>query len=157
MTKKIVLFIAVLGMCSVSLFSIEAGIIGGNISNPSHRTYGLSAGAGLFLPFVKFEAEYFRISGIKAPEVAFNNGATLAIKVRPKISKFAPYLVAGIGGEFEKFNLKFSKYDKFSFVGGGIHLFVTDMVSFRGDVRFYHYTKDKPNRTRVSAGIFLHI
>jgi len=136
---------------SVSLLGFEIGAFGGNITKPSHLTYGISAGTGLFVPMLKVEFEYFRIHNTELPELP--NAMTLGIKFRPKLGNISPYGVVGIGSEFETFG--FDLDEKFTFIGGGIHLYLNGMVSFRADIRFLNYSGF--NRTRFTGGVFLHI
>ena len=80
---------------------------------------------------------------------------TAGIKFRPKFGKLAPYGIIGVGGEFEHLTFNFSKYDKFTFIGGGAHLFFSDMISIRTDIRFLNFSDS--TRTRFSGGIFFHL
>ena len=160
MIKKSVCCVCLILICSIGLFSIEVGVNAGSISNPNHTTYGLSSAMGFLVPMIKFEVEYYKISGIKAPTgstapIEFPNSLTGGVKLRPRLGAFAPYVVVGVGAEFEHFDFHFSQYKKFSFVGGGVHFFVTGMISLRGDVRLLHF--HGYNRTRYTAGVFLHI
>jgi hypothetical protein len=155
MSKKIALFtvLFLVGSFAVHLHSIEVGAIVGNISKPSRLNYGLSAGMGFLVPMVKFEIEVYRLANTEALELP--NAITGGVKFRPKFGKFAPYAVVGFGAEFKRIGLDFDEYESFTFLGGGLHIFVTGMISIRGDVRFLSYSGY--NRTRLSAGLFLHL
>jgi hypothetical protein len=138
---------------STGLFSLELGVIGGNISNPSYLNYGLSTSLGFLVPLVKFEFEYTRkvdTEGLELPN-AFSGG----IKFRPKFGRFMPYAVVGIGTEFQSFNLDFDEYKSFTFVGGGIYYKMMAVFSIRADIRFLNFSGY--NRTRLTAGLFFHI
>jgi hypothetical protein len=148
MNKKTFLFAALLFVC-LNAQALELGVIAGSISQPSSFCYGLSAGSGTIVPMVKFEFEGCRIS-----ETGWNS-LSAAVKFRPKFGIFAPYAVLGAGGEFEKLNFKFSDYNFYTFIGGGFHLFFTSMFSLRADLRFLHLPA--ADRTRISAGFFIHL
>ena len=154
MVKKIAVFTVVFLVCSyaVHLHSIEAGAIIGSINKPSRLNYGLSASMGFLVPMVKFEIELYKKANTEAPELS--NAITGGVKFRPKFGKFAPYAVAGFGVDFKSITLDFDDYESFSFLGGGLHLFVSGMLSLRADVRFLNYSGY--NRTRLSAGLFIH-
>jgi len=138
---------------STGLFSMELGVIGGNISNPSHLNYGLSGSFGFLIPLVKFEFELTRQTN--AEELEFPNAVTGGIKFRPTFGRFMPYVVVGIGAEFKRFNLDRDEYDSFTFIGGGIHYKMMAVFSIRGDLRFFSFSGY--NRTRLTAGLFFHI
>ncbi|MGE5341718.1 MAG: hypothetical protein ACM3SY_09580 [Candidatus Omnitrophota bacterium] len=136
---------------SSGLYALEAGLNLGTISGPRETCYGVSAGMGMLIPMVKVELEYYRA----ANAYPFPNTATAGLKFRPKFGALAPYVGVGIGAEFDRLKLKLGEYQKFSFIGGGLHLFLTSMISLRGDVRFLHFSGYR--RTRISGGIFLHL
>ena len=138
---------------STGLFSMELGVIGGNISNPSHLNYGLSGSFGFLIPMVKFEFEYTRQANTEDPE--FPNAFTGGIKFRPSFGRLMPYAVVGIGTEFRSFNLDFDEYESFTFIGGGVYYKMMAVFSLRADIRFLNFSGY--NRTRLSAGIFFHI
>ncbi|MCP5046791.1 MAG: hypothetical protein GY940_06445 [bacterium] len=152
MIKKLLVFTVIILVCSSGLFSFEIGLIGGNITKPSHSVYGLSAGMGFLIPMIKFEIEVFKVHEAEAPQL--QNIITGGIKLRPKMGKFSPYAIIGIGTEFEKLEFDFDQYEKFTFIGGGVHYNVAGMVSLRADVRFLNYSDY--NRTRLTGGIFIH-
>ncbi len=154
MMKKIAIFTVLSLVLATGLFSIELGLIGGNISNPSHGFYGLSSGSGFFVPMLKIEFELYRKTKTEDPE--FANTASAGIKFRPGFGPFMPYAVVGVGAEFKKFTLDFGKdkYDFFTFIGGGVHYKVAGMISLRADIRFLNFSDY--NRTRLSAGVFFH-
>jgi hypothetical protein len=150
---KRVVFGAIVGLLfSITLFPVEAGVFVGTVTNPSHMTYGLSGGMGFLLPLVKFEFELCRQSGTEDDEKP--NTLSAGIKFRPKFGKFWPYAVVGVGTEFRRFSLDFNKFDTFTFIGGGIHYKLLAVLSLRADLRFLNYSEF--NRTRLSAGLFVH-
>lgn len=138
---------------STGLFSMELGVIGGNISNPSHLNYGISGSFGFLIPLVKFEFELTRQTN--AEELEFPSAVTGGIKFRPTFGRFMPYAVVGIGAEFKRFRLDRDDYDSFTFIGGGIYYKVMAVFSIRGDIRFLSFSGY--NRTRLTAGLFFHI
>jgi hypothetical protein len=154
MKKIFILFVmtAMLFMCSTALYSFEIGLIGGRLTKPSHNLYGVSGGMGMFVPMLKLEVEIYRLSGVDYFE--YPNGVTIGIKFRPKLGKFSPYAVIGIGADFDTLGFQLDEYEKFTFIGGGVHFHVAGMLSLRGDVRFLNYTGY--NRTRLTAGVFIH-
>jgi hypothetical protein len=107
----------------------------------------------VFVPMLKLEVEYYKVSKSVVPDLP--NTLTAAVKFRPDLGRLAPYGVLGVGAEFDRFTLHSGEYNKISFIGGGVHLFLTGMVSIRGDIRFLHYKGY--NRTRYTAGLFIHI
>jgi len=149
MIKKIAVFMVLLTIGPMLVSPVEMGIIGGTINKPGESIYGLSAGFGFIVPLLKFEVEYFNMS-----ERAFES-LTVGVKLRKKFGHIAPYAIVGAGAEFEKFTLKFGQYDTYLFVGGGIHYFLTSMLSFRGDIRFLNFSDF--TRTRLSIGLFFHL
>ncbi len=151
--KRILFFVVAVCFCCSGVFGIEVGVLGGKMSNPSQTTYGFSAGMGLLVPLVKLEVEYCRIKKVELMELP--NVITAGVKLRPKLGNFSPYAIIGVGADFYKFNLRLSEYDKFTFIGGGVHYFFTGMVSIRADIRFFNYSGF--NRTRFTGGIFIHI
>ncbi len=148
MSKKALCLAGLLSLC-LSSFALDLGLVAGSISRPSSFTYGISVGSGTLVPMLKFEFE-----GCRIRESGWNS-LSAAVKFRPKFGIFAPYAVLGAGGEFEKLNFKFSEYNFYTFIGGGVHLFFTSMFSLRADLRFLHLPD--ADRTRISGGIFLHL
>jgi len=148
MIKKALCLAGLFSLC-LNCFALDLGLVAGSISRASSFTYGISAGSGTIVPMLKFEFE-----GCRIRESAWNS-LSAAVKFRPKFGIFAPYAVLGAGGEFEKLNFKFSEYNFFTFIGGGFHLFFTSMFSLRADLRFLHLPT--ADRTRISAGIFIHL
>jgi len=155
MKKSFLILLGILVLVSGSglLYPIEMGVIGGTINNPVHSCYGLSAGSGFLIPMMQLEVEYVKIHEAVFPELG--NTLTGGIKFRPKIGSFLPYVVVGGGIEFDKLGLKFSDYLKFTFLGGGVQFKFAGVLSVRGDIRLFNYSGF--NRTRLSAGIMLHI
>lgn len=148
MNKKTI-FVAGILLFSLKAFALDLGLVAGSISRPSSFCYGISAGSGTVVPMLKFEFEGYRIK-----ETGWNS-LSAAVKFRPKFGIFAPYAVLGAGGEFEKLNFKFSEYNFYTFIGGGVHLFFTSMISLRADLRFLNLSAT--NRTRISGGLFIHL
>ena len=146
--KKAIIITIIFFTVSIGLYSFDIGVLGGNFSNPSHLTYGISGSTGLLVPMLKMELEYFRIQNTEVLE--YPNVMTIGIQFRPKIGNLSPYAAVGVGSEFDNFGFD----EKFTYIGGGVHLFVTGMFSIRGDIRFMNYSDY--NRTRISGGIFLH-
>ena len=134
---------------AINVFSLDAGFIAGSINQPSSFCYGLSAGFGSIVPMVKLEFEGYRIK-----ETGWNN-LSAAVKFQPKFGRFSPYAFLGAGGEFEKFNFRFSEYSFYTMVGGGFHIFFSSMFSLRFDLRFLNFPD--ADATRVSGGIFIHL
>jgi hypothetical protein len=152
MIKKTLLVPVLFLLLVPASFAFEVGVTVGGISNPSHLNYGLNGGMGLLLPMVKFEVEVYQKTKTELPEQ--KNAITGGIKFRPKFGRFAPYAIVGVGTDFDTLSLDFDKYSRFTFVGGGVHVFAAGILSFRADVRFLDYTDF--NRTRFTAGLFLH-
>jgi hypothetical protein len=152
MIKKSILFMLVLLLFSYGLFAFEAGVTIGTISKPSRLNYGLSVGMGLLIPMVKLEIEVYRKADTEVPEL--KNTVTGGIKFRPKMGKFAPYAIVGVGAESASFGFEFDEYESFTFIGGGVHYYLAGMISLRADIRFLNYSGC--NRTRLSTGLFFH-
>lgn len=141
--------ILILVLFSIPLFSIELGIIGGNVTNPSELHYGISGGLGLLVPLLKMEFEFLSTPASGLMELS------AAAKIRPKFGKLAPYATAGVGTAFEKINFDIDQYELFTFIGGGVHFFFGGFLSLRADIRFQNFS-DR-NRVRLSGGIFVHL
>jgi hypothetical protein len=155
MKNRIIISIFALMVLGSSLHAFEVGVTVGSMSKTldSGFHYGIAGGTGLFVPMLKFELEYYKMK--EEMPLDRSNSLSLGIKFRPKFGRFAPYGIIGIGGEFDKFGLKLSKYNKFSYFGGGVHLFIKGMLSIRADIRFLNFSDS--TRTRFSAGVFIHI
>jgi hypothetical protein len=151
--KKIAILIIGCLFFSTGLYSVELGLIGGTITEPSHMNYGISAGMGLLVPLVKSEFELTRKVGAEEPEIP--NTITGGIKFRPQFGKFWPYAVVGIGMEFRSIGFDFDDYEGFTFLGVGIHYKVMVVMSLRADIRFLNFSGY--NRARFSAGVFFHL
>jgi hypothetical protein len=144
------LFISIMALIlSVNLMSVELGLIGGKMTNPSEFTYGLSGGSGLFFPLLKMEIEFTPLTESDA------NVLTASLKIRPKFGKFAPFAAVGAGVQFEKLNFDFGEYEFFTSIGGGLHMYFGGLFSIRLDVRFQNFS-DR-NRIRFGVGAFFHI
>lgn len=148
MKKKYCLVLLVSAVSFSTLFPFDLGIIGGFNTSPSHFVIGFSGSSGLLLPMVSFEFEIYNV--VKSDYKTMTGG----IKFRPKLGKISPYGAAGFGTEYLKFNFRFSEYRGFSYIGGGIHFFVTDLFSLRCDIRFTHFSER--DDVRLSGGLFLH-
>lgn len=148
MIRKIFLLTALLLLC-LRLPAVELGLAAGSLSRPSSFGYGLSFGSGAFVPLVFLEFEGWRI------DEGGRKQLSAAVKLRPKLGAFAPYAVLGAGSEFQTLSLRFSEQDFFTFAGGGLHLFLSGMLSLRADLRFLHLPYG--NRFRASGGIFVHL
>ncbi|UCH94860.1 MAG: hypothetical protein JSV88_32025 [Candidatus Aminicenantes bacterium] len=153
MMKKNPIFMVGCLLFSTGLFSVELGLIGGTITNPSHLNYGLSTSLRFLVPLVKFEFELYRQVDTEEPELP--NAITAGIKFQPKFGRFMPYAVVGISTEFKSFSLDFDEYEAFTFIGGGIHYKLIALLSIRADLRFLNFSTH--NRTRLTAGLFFHI
>jgi hypothetical protein len=147
--KKQIIFLVFLAILSFQLFPFEIGLIGGTNNKPSELNLGVSGTMGFFIPFIKFEIEAYKIVDYEF------KGITGGIKFRKKLGPFAPYVTVGIGTEFEELNFKFSEYMSFTYIGGGTHLYLMDMLSLRFDIRFQKFSDF--NRTRFTGGLFLHL
>lgn len=141
--------IAGLLLLSLNAFALDLGIVAGSSSQPASLFYGISVGSGTFVPLLKLEFEGWRIdeTGMKS--------LSAAVKVRPKFGAFAPYVAAGAGAEFARLNFRFSEYDFYTFIGGGVHIFVASILSLRADLRFLNLPG--ANKTRISGGVFIHL
>lgn len=155
MKNKILISIFALVFLGGTLHAFEVGVTVGSMSKTldSGFHYGFAGGTGMLIPMLKFEVEYYKMK--EEMPLDRSNTLSLGIKFRPKFGHFAPYGIIGVGGEFDNFGLKFSKYNKFSFFGGGVHVFIKGMLSLRGDIRFLNFSDS--TRTRFSAGVFIHI
>jgi hypothetical protein len=148
MNKRFILSVFIL-LFSLNLLSVELGLIGGKMSNPSEFNYGLSGGFGLFIPFLKMELEFGPLSESEL------NVLTAALKIRHKFGKLAPFAAVGVGTQFEKLGFDFDQYEFFTSIGGGVHLYFASLFSVRVDIRFQNFS-DR-NRIRFGAGIFFHL
>jgi hypothetical protein len=148
MTSKI-LVASVLLLLALQLPAFELGLAAGSISRPAGLCYGLSFSSGAFVPLVFLEFEGWRLDegGLKQ--------LSAGVKVRPKLGSFSPYAIVGAGSEFRTLSLRFSEQDFFTFVGGGLHLYLSGMLSLRGDLRLQRLPSG--NRFRASAGLFIHL
>ena len=148
MIKKLFV-LSVLLLLALHLPAFELGLAAGSISKPASFCYGLSFSSGAFVPLVFLEFEGWRVDegGLKQ--------LTAGGKLRPKLGSFSPYAIVGAGSEFRTLSLRFSEQDFFTFVGGGLHLHLSGMLSLRGDLRLQHLPYG--NRFRASGGLFIHL
>ena len=151
MIKKIFLLLFLLFVLTYAAFPMDLGLIVGvgTINNRTESIYGASGSWGFIIPMLKFEVEYYNLGKRKYEAV------TGGLKLRKKLGKFAPYALIGVGAEFENITFHTGEYETFLFVGGGVHFFMIDFVSIRGDIRFLNYADY--NKTRLSVGVFVHI
>lgn len=146
---KLFLVLILLLASTSSLSALNLGLHGGLISNPGTITYGLSLETGLLIPFSKLEFEAGK--RIDAEE-KFISGAIL---FGPRMRAFRPYIGIGVGTEFIRLDLHFSRYQTFSFLAGGGHFFFNEILSLRFDLRWQNYGELR--RTRISSGLFVHL
>lgn len=137
-------------LTSSHLSAINLGVIAGTASKPSQSFWGLSGQMGLIVPMLKLEFEWMRYSADYAA-----NAMTASIMIRPKFGKLSPYGVLGVGTEFDTISFHFSRYNSFSILGFGAHLFLMDILSLRADLRFMTFSET--SRFRVCAGLFVHL
>lgn len=149
MIKKIFLLTLILSLFTVAVSPLEVGIIGGSINHPSETVYGFSAGGGFMVPLLKFEVEYYNLTDRKWEAL------TVGVKLRKRIRNIAPYAILGAGSEFENLTFRFSDFDYFLFVGGGIHFYVGGLLSVRADLRFQNLSDQ--TKTRFTVGLFFHL
>lgn len=149
MIKKKILILSLIIVCGLCLSGYDLGVIGGALSKPNKMFVGFSGSMRLIVPTLKIEFELFKIIDSE------NNIISGGIKFNPKLGKISLYGMLGVGTEFEKINFDFSHYRAFTFLGFGAHLYLMDMLSLRGDMRFYNFTD--VTRSRISFGIFLHL
>ena len=135
---------------SLQMKAINLGVIAGTVSKPTHSFWGVSGQMGLIVPTLKLEIEWMRSNDEQGI-----NGLTAGIMIRPKFGSISPYGVFGVGTEFDSISFQFSRYDSFSFLGFGAHLFLMDVLSLRADLRFQNFAERK--RFRFSAGLFVHL
>ena len=145
--KTVFLFLCLLLAAEAS--ALEVGAIAGSISPPGTFFYGVSAGFGIIVSIIRLEFE-----GCQIREWDMNS-LSAAVKFRPKFGKFAPYVLLGAGGEFEKLNFEFSEYSFYSMMGCGLQLLFSSRFSLRVDLRWLHFSDE--DQTRVSGGIFFHL
>lgn len=147
--RKIIPFFILVILLTVNSIAVEFGLIAAKNTEPSATTLGFSAGAGLFIPMVKFEFEMMKQTDISFKEMA------VGVKIRKKVGSIAPYVVIGAGTRYEKFSITFSGYDYFTYIGGGLHYYILHLFSLRADVRYQSYSD--VNNVRLSIGIFAHL
>jgi len=149
MNKKGFFLTAIALATTLTMNAYDLGVIGGFLSQPGEAVLGFSGGMRLIVPGLKLELEVFEVA--KSPDHFMSAG----IKFNPKVGKIGLYGMLGVGTDFEKLNFDFSQYRAFTFLGFGIHVYLVEILSLRGDVRFYNYSDI--NRNRISAGLFLHL
>jgi len=144
----IALFFFIFG--SVDINAINLGVMAGTTSKPTQSFWGFSGQMGLIVPTLKLEIEWMRQNGGEGGNVLL-----AGIMFRPKFGSISPYGVLGVGTEFDTITFQFNRYNSFSFLGFGVHLFLMDILSIRADCRFLTFSER--NRFRISAGLFVHI
>ncbi|HNX96674.1 MAG TPA: hypothetical protein PKK12_03245 [Candidatus Aminicenantes bacterium] len=150
MTKIRHCLLLLLFLCpAVSLPAIDFGLFGGSMGHPGKLTFGGALRTGMFIPFTRLEFEASR--GLEPKRTMMS----VALQVTGKFGHLAPYALAGVGTTFDRLNLHFSEYETMTFLGGGIHLYLIEYLSLRGDIRFVRLEGE--NYTRLSAGIFAHL
>lgn len=149
MIRKGCLTGVVLLVMMTGLQGYDLGVIGGFLSQPSDTLVGFSGSTRLLVPGLKLEFEMFKV--LETPGSTISTG----VKFNPKIGKISLYGILGVGTGFEKLNFDFDQYRVFTLMGFGLHIYLLEILSIRGDMRFYNYTD--VNRSRLSAGIFLHL
>ena len=147
--KKLYIIIIIFFLSLMPLKSIELGLIAGDINNSTGLCYGISVGSGMIIPIVKFEFEYYKIVD------GDYKGITTGLKLKPRIGDFSPYILLGVGTDFEKFNFVLSDYKKFTFYGAGLYYYFLKMLSVRIDMRILNYSEF--SKTRITAGIYINI
>jgi hypothetical protein len=147
--NKWILVLFFLLIFSFQAWSIELGLMGGKMGTPSELGYGISSGFGLFIPLLKTEIEWFRLSESQ------RNAFSVSVKLRPKLGKFSPFVAVGVGTEFKKIGFDFDSFDWFSLIGGGIYYYFSGLFSFRLDFRFQNFS-DR-SRLRIGLGVFFHL
>lgn len=146
---RIVPVLTLLLACASSLPALNLGLHGGLINNPGKITYGLTLETGLLIPFCKLEFEAGK--RIDADE-KFISGAVV---FSPRLRTIRPYVGIGVATEFLRLDLHFNRYEAYSFLTGGAHLFFNEILSLRFDLRWQNYGEYR--RTRVSSGLFVHL
>jgi hypothetical protein len=149
MNKRVLVLLAVL-LLAGRLQAVDAGIFAGSLARSEGLSWGVGVDSGLLVPLLKLEAE-----GVKLGSTGMKS-LSIGVKLRPRFGNISPYLVIGLGTAFESLNFDFNKYDGFSFIGGGIHLFMVNLFSLRFDVRFWRFALGD-SRARLTAGLFLHL
>jgi hypothetical protein len=135
-------------VCCTRIQAIEAGIHAGLVTRPNTANAGLSITMGFIVPLLRFECEYFNIYDVNRKSL---NGG---IRFMPKLSHVAPYLILGLGTEFAKINFDFKDYAGYSFLGGGLHIFMIEFMSLRLDCKYLNYRHF--DRIKFSGGLVFH-
>jgi len=141
----LLLFLSLAG----SLPAIDFGLFGGSMGHPGKMTFGGALRTGMFIPFTRLEFEASR--GLEPKRTLMS----VSLQVTGKLGHFAPYALAGVGTTFDRLNLHFSEYETMTFFGGGLHLYLIEYLSLRGDVRVIRLEGE--NHTRFSVGLFAHL
>lgn len=129
--------------------AVDLGIMGGKINHPSSLNYGLSLGFEMPIPFVHLEFDWIKNT---KDNRKFLTGA---VTIRPKLSKLVPFGCLGVGTEYDKLNFKFSQYKAFTFFGGGLYLYMNEIMSLRLDFRYLN--RSDQHRIRWTFGLFFHL
>lgn len=155
--KKVLLTVLLMGVGAGWISAVEVGVNAGYMSNTpgSGWCYGFSGSTGLIIPMVKLELEWYKQSQSDTSPVLSDKGICLGVKLRPQWGSLAPYGIIGLGWEFGTLGFDFDEYTSFTFFGGGVHLYLSRMISLRGDLRFMSFSSF--SRVKVSAGLFFHL
>lgn len=155
MIKKIIPLFLILMFFGGYSFAFEVGLTIGSMSQStdSGLHYGIAGGMGFLIPMIKFEIEIYKMKDKELYDKP--NAITAGVKFRPKLSRLTPYAIIGVGSEFEKLGFSFSEFKNFVFIGGGVHFYLARALSIRADLRFMNFSNT--NKTRLSAGIFIHL
>ncbi len=148
-TLRVFLLAAMLLLPALALTAIDFGVFGGASGKPGKLVIGGSMRTAMLIPFTRLEFEASR--GFDPSHTVL----TVSVQVTGKLGHFAPYALIGAGTSFERLNLRFSEYRTLTFFGGGIHLYLIEYLSLRGDLRFIRLAGE--NSTRLCAGLFLHL
>lgn len=149
MKNKVIIFLVFVFVFSGNLISYDLGFIVGTVNNPPTFVYGLSGSMRLIVPTLKVEFEIY-----SKPEDS-DSVMSVGVKINPKFGKFSVYGILGAGTEYEELTFDFSEYNGFTFIGGGAHFYLIDMLSLRFDFRLLSFSAD--DRIRLSLGLFVHI
>ncbi len=149
MKNKFLIILIFVFLFSFNLISYDLGFIVGTVNNPNTFLYGLSGSMRLIVPTLKVEFEIYSKTEYS------NSTMSVVVKINPKFGKFSVYGILGAGTEYEDITFDFSEYNGFTFIGGGAHLYLIDIMSLRFDFRLLSFSTI--NRLRLSLGLFVHI
>ncbi len=133
--------------CSVN--GADLGFFLGTNIDRGDFCYGLALDLGTIIPLLKIGFDYCRQKD--QPLKLFS----LDLKLKAVLGNFKPFLGMGIAAGWEKFNLKFSEYELYTFVTAGIFINFLKLFSLRLEGRF-PFNREK-YFSRITAGIFVSI